>query len=180
MKRSDLAAALAASALCLPPAFPNGINPPRPSGGQTTDAVCKDRGSGEATTVRRARILVDQSAGTLWLRTGVEAGRRAQLASIGRIVIAPTTAEPETNTDGEAAATISLLQPAYEGPGFVRLREGTKPVRLVGFSDSGTRVDLPLARCAELVLTTLTTGPSGSEAPTPAPTPAPPRGPSAS
>ena len=176
MKRSVPLVAVA-MLIFLPPAFSNGINPPRPSGGQTTDAVCKDRANATQTTVRRARIRIDEPEGTVWLRTGTEPARRVQLASVGRIAVASTAAEPEINSDGETAATITLLQPAYEGPGFVRLREGTKPVRLVGFSDAGTRVDLPLARCAELVLTTPTTGPSGSEAPAPSP---PPRGPSAS
>ena len=127
----------------------NGINPPRTSGAKTVEAVCTDRQSGGETTVQRARTVVDAPSGTIELKIDKSTAQFVQLSQLVRLEI--PSGKPAPN--GFARATLELTEPDYQGPGDVRLRVGKKPVRLTGFTADSTRVDIPLAQCKLLVLT---------------------------
>ncbi|MBI3369950.1 MAG: hypothetical protein HY021_16290 [Burkholderiales bacterium] len=134
--------------LLLDRADANGINPPRPSGGSTTEAACTQRANGKTVRVQRARIAVTEAKGSLELRIASEARPATlQLSQLARLRLASAKA----GKDGFAAAELSLREPAYEGPGFVRLVVEGKPVRLTGFGADLARVEMPLANCKELV-----------------------------
>ena len=138
-------------------AYGNGINPPRPSGAKTVEATCTDRKSGNATTIQRARIAIDEPSGSLELRIGKSAARTLQLSQVIRVQI-PSA---RMTSDGFAKASMALLDPSYAGPGFVRLRAGGKPVRLTGFTADLQRFDSPLAACRELALKASTSSEDG-------------------
>ncbi len=131
-------------------AHANGINPPRPSGSETIEALCTDRKSGNTTTVQRARMTVDEPTGGLEVRLEKSDAQTLRLSRITRVQLA--TGKP--NSDGFAEASLELLEPSYRGEGFVKLRVNGKPVRLAGFSADLRRVDIPLESCRELVLKT--------------------------
>ena len=129
-------------------AYGNGINPPRPIGAKTVEATCTDRKSGNATTIQRARIAINEPSGSLELRIGKSAARTLQLSQVIRVQI-PSV---KMTSDGFAKVSMELLVPSYEGPGFVRLRAKGKPVRLTGFTADLQRFDIPLEACKELAL----------------------------
>lgn len=129
-------------------AYANGINPPRPSGARTIEALCTDRKSGETATVQRARMTDDKSTGSLEVRLEKSGAQTLQLSQISRVRIA--TGKP--NSDGFAKASFELLEPSYKGEGFVRLSVNGKPVRLTGFSAALERIDIPLQSCRDLAL----------------------------
>jgi hypothetical protein len=137
-------------ALLAAESYGNGINPPRQSGSKTVVATCTDRATGEATTIQRTRIFIAEPSGSLELRIGKSAASTLQLSKVIRVQI-PSA---KTMSDGFAKASLELLDPGYEGPGFVRLEVNTTPVRLTGFSADLRRVDVPLATCKELTLQT--------------------------
>lgn len=128
--------------------YGNGINPPRPSGARTVEAICTDRKSGDTTTLQRARIAVDEPTGSLEVRVGASAAKVLQLSQIVRVKIP----SPRLASDGFAKASLELLEPSYNGPGFVKLRARGKPVRLTGFTADLDRVEMPLVTCKELAL----------------------------
>jgi hypothetical protein len=130
----------------------NGINPPRPSGTKTIQATCTDRKSGTVKTIQRARIAIGEPSGTLELRVDRSRARTLQLSQVNRVEIPSAKPTP----DGLAKVSMDLLDPTYTGPGFIRLREKGKPVRLVGFTVDLERVDIPLEACKELTLKALT------------------------
>lgn len=143
------------------PACANGINPPRPSGGATVALTCTDRASGKAVTVQRARVGLAEPGGTLELRIGDSATASArQLAQVARLKIA--TAKPAA--DGFAAAMLTLQEPAYQGPGFVRLAVDGKALRLTGFGADLARIDRSLASCAVLAVQPATPPPPPASA----------------
>ena len=133
-------------------AYGNGINPPRPSGAKTIQATCTDRKSGNVKTIQRARIVLGEPSGSLELRVDRSKARTLQLSQVNRVEI--PSAEP--TADGLAKVSVDLFDPIYTGPGFIRLRDKGKPVRLVGFTADLERVDIPLEACKELTLKALT------------------------
>lgn len=138
------------------PAFGNGINPPRPSGSQTVEANCTDRGSGAITTLQRVRLAADEASPMIELRIGAAAASMHQLAQVAAIRIPSVKAKP----DGFVKATLELREPDYQGPGFVRVRVDGKPVQLTGFGAGLARVTIPLESCKALTLTASTAPPS--------------------
>jgi hypothetical protein len=130
-------------------AYGNGINPPRPSGAKVVEATCVDRRSGVAVIVQRAQITIDEASGLLELRLGDTPARLVQLSQIRRLQILSSKAR----ADGFAKASMTLLDPGYDGPGQVRLRAKAKPVRLTGFAADLERVDRVLGTCKELTFT---------------------------
>lgn len=138
-------------------AYGNGINPPRPRGGKTVEAICTDRMSGNATTVQRARITMDETSGdepsgSIELRVGKSTASTHQLSHVIRVQI--PSAGP--TLDGFTEASLELSDPSYKGSGFIRVRAKGKPVRLTGFKVNLDRVDIPLETCKELALKAFT------------------------
>ena len=129
-------------------AYGNGINPPRPSGAKTVEAICTDRKSGNATTVQRVRITMDEPSGSIELRVGKSTASTHQLSHVIRVQI-PSAGQ---TLDGFTEASLELSDPSYKGPGFIRVRAKGKPVRLTGFNADLERVDIPLETCKELAL----------------------------
>ena len=137
----------------------NGINPPRPTGSAVVEAQCTDRTSGETAIVQRARATADNTDGGLRIATGSAAAQTVQLSRIGRIAFEAAKPRP----DGFAGATLGILDPPYEGLGFVQVRIDGKPVRLTGFGAGLERVDVALESCRELALKTPVAGEARSE-----------------
>lgn len=129
-------------------AYGNGINPPRPSGAKTVEAICTDRKSGKATIIQRARITIGEPSGSLELRVGQSPARTLQLSQVIRVQIPAARPTP----DGFAKASIELIDPGYKGPGFVRVRAKGKPVRVTGFAADLERIDIPLETCKVLAV----------------------------
>lgn len=130
-------------------AYGNGINPPRPSGAKAVEVTCIDRRSGVAVIVQRAQITIDEASGLLELRLSDTPARQVQLSQIRQLQILSS----KPRADGFAKASIALLDPGYDGPGQVRLRAKSKPVRLTGFAADLERVDRLLGTCKELSFT---------------------------
>ncbi len=142
--RSILRMAAMAVGLAAAAAEANGINPPRPRESEIVVARCTPRKSGEVIVVQRAKIRVgDSISERLEVRLGKEPVQTVALAQVAGIELASA----KTRAEGFAAAKLELREPAYQGAGSVRLKNGKEAVRLVGFDASLERVDMPLANC---------------------------------
>ena len=139
--------------MSIPDAEANGINPPRPAGSEIVQATCVVRKSGATVVIQRARMTVDESGGLLEVRLDQSTPQTVPLAQFRRIQFHKGT----HTQDGFAKSTLDLINPPYEGEGLVRVRTGGKAIRINGFDASSRPIELPLERCKELVIETMST-----------------------
>lgn len=153
-------------ALAIPQALGNGINPPRPAGGENVIVQCTARDGGNITTVFRVLLLAPQPSHSVEIKIGDRELRLYALTEVSGLAVP----SEEVSADGLADATIELADSSYRGAGQIKVVSDSKAVRLTGFTKDQQRIDMPLAGCAQLkVIRPTSAGDSGVREPTLAP-----------
>jgi hypothetical protein len=122
----------------------NGRRPPQTLDAAPLTVVCRERSSGQDTTMLRAQVANgDQVGDTLLIRRD---GRTEEvpIRDIRSLAIDPPT------PDAEGFAKATLDQGAEKRPVEVQVRKGDKNVRLQGFSSSGQRTAVDLDHCKSI------------------------------
>ncbi len=129
----------------------NGINPPRPAQPVEVEASCTEKKSGAITVLKKARLLSDESGGSLEVMLDAKPrgapAQRVELGQINKIVFAGK----KPTKDGFVKAMLDLIEPNFSGEGLVRIRQDKTSIILSGFRDTTERVELPIERCRKLV-----------------------------
>ena len=124
-------------------AYPNGRTPPRPSDMSLVKATCEERSEGHQHEMLRARVIgSDGSADTL----NVLIGKVGEQMAIARI---KTLTLPSARVDARGFMKAMLVSDddTEKRSVMVQVRSGKANLRLAGFRNDGSSVNIDLSRC---------------------------------
>jgi hypothetical protein len=124
-------------------AYPNGRQPPRSSDISPVKATCEERSGGNRHEIFRARITAgDGSAERLNVLIG-NASEQIAIADIKTLTLPNARVDP----DGFMKATLVRGDDTEKRSVMVEVRSGKANLRLAGFRNNGTSVNIDLSRC---------------------------------
>ena len=133
--------------------YSNGINPPRPSGTDTVKAVCKERSGGSQHELFRTQIV--GGANPVESLTFVIKGATEQINIIDVRTI--TLSAGTVDSDGFVKGSLIRSDGTEEKATKVQVKTNNIPIRLTGFSKTGTRLSIDFATCESIEFSSVTT-----------------------
>jgi len=148
------------------PAYANGRSSPRSADMSLVKAVCEERSDERRLEIFRARLVGGDGPGeTLNVRFG-NAGEQLGIVTIRSL----TLPRDRRQSDGFVSGTVIRENDKKEAPVMVQVGTAKSPVRLTGFTATGTSVGVDLAKCKKVDFSPLKASDAESK-PTPRPKP---------
>jgi hypothetical protein len=132
--------------------YPNGINPPRPSGAIVVKAACKDRSGGALHEIFRTRMMSGGSP--VESITFVIQGVREQIDI--KDIRTITLRSDEVNADGFANGYVVRSDRTEEREAKIQVKTNKAPLRLTGFSQTGETLSIDFATCESIEFSSVT------------------------
>ena len=127
-------------------AFPNGINPPRPSGASAVTTVCKDQRNNVKEEIYRTRIKYgNKRTNKIESRIGATA-EQLPLSGIRSITLGGSKAR----SDGFVKAALVRSDDPEEKSVLIKVNRGDRKLRLSGFRRDGAAVTIDLMTCKSI------------------------------
>ena len=136
------------AALPITAANANGVNPPRPAGGNILQADCTLRSSGEHLVLRRALLLTHEGTATLPLNSRETGDVELDLEDIRTLQIPKSKLDPT----GSLKVQATLAAPLFSGNATVKPGTKAAAIEIVGYDKAQNRRKILLTGCSALTV----------------------------
>jgi len=126
--------------------YPDGINPPRPSGSSAVKAVCKNRSNGGLHEVFRTQIMSGTNPVESITFVIEDVTEQIDITNIRAI----TLSAGEVDSNGFVKGSLIRNDQTEERATKVQVKTNNAPLRLTGFSETGARLSIDFATCESI------------------------------